>query len=247
MSDGLCLAIHQPNFLPRLKVLQKLAASDLWIVHDDVQFAKREWQNRAAIRHQSDHCTPFWITLPVHLPCGSDTLIRQVKLDHTHLSVDKIETSLRMALSSWPYWDEIKRYWDQLRPALQSTSLSNVASYSMSLALKLYAECPPTRLSSSVESTGRKSQLISSISRAVGASQYLADSGALNYLNEQDFVNTTVVWQKWMEPNSEKYPGIIWRDLSFLVYLGAEGPESLREHLMSFNSTDRTTLEKYYG
>ncbi|MBU6427323.1 WbqC family protein [Patescibacteria group bacterium] len=45
----LSVVVHQPNFLPRLKVLQKLAAADVWCVLDSVQYNPREWQNRARI------------------------------------------------------------------------------------------------------------------------------------------------------------------------------------------------------
>ncbi len=45
---GLC-AIHQPNFLPRLTTLAKLFAADYWIVLDDVQFTRRDYQHRARL------------------------------------------------------------------------------------------------------------------------------------------------------------------------------------------------------
>jgi hypothetical protein len=42
---GLLCAIHQPNFLPRLSTLAKLyAAADSWIILDDVQFTRRDYQ-----------------------------------------------------------------------------------------------------------------------------------------------------------------------------------------------------------
>lgn len=42
-------AIHQPNFLPRLSTVSKLLASDVWIVLDDVQFCRRDYQHRARL------------------------------------------------------------------------------------------------------------------------------------------------------------------------------------------------------
>lgn len=43
------VAIHQPNLFPRLKILQKLALADIWIVLDNVQYCQREYQNRTLI------------------------------------------------------------------------------------------------------------------------------------------------------------------------------------------------------
>ncbi|WP_436849202.1 WbqC family protein [Streptomyces atriruber] len=50
---GLC-AIHQPNLWPRLTTLAKLFAADHWIVLDDVQFARRDYQHRARIAASTD-------------------------------------------------------------------------------------------------------------------------------------------------------------------------------------------------
>ncbi|MFW6692959.1 WbqC family protein [Streptomyces sp. MAR4 CNX-425] len=47
---GAVCAIHQPNLFPRLSTLAKLYAADRWIVLDDVQFARRDYQHRARWR-----------------------------------------------------------------------------------------------------------------------------------------------------------------------------------------------------
>jgi hypothetical protein len=43
---GLVCAIHQPNFFPRLSTLAKLYAADVWVILDDVQFSRRDYQHR---------------------------------------------------------------------------------------------------------------------------------------------------------------------------------------------------------
>ena len=45
---GLLYAIHQPNFLPRLSTLAKVCAADIWVILDDVQFSRRDYQNRCS-------------------------------------------------------------------------------------------------------------------------------------------------------------------------------------------------------
>ncbi|MCQ8769774.1 WbqC family protein [Streptomyces telluris] len=45
---GLC-AILQPNFFPRLSTLATLFAADYWIVLDDVQFTRRDYQHRTRL------------------------------------------------------------------------------------------------------------------------------------------------------------------------------------------------------
>ena len=57
------ISIHQPNFLPWLGYFYKIAASDMFIVLDDVQYTKNSYINRSQIK------TPqgcLWLTVPVH-------------------------------------------------------------------------------------------------------------------------------------------------------------------------------------
>jgi hypothetical protein len=71
---GLLCAIHQPNFLPRLSTLAKLYAADIWIILDDVQFTRRDYQHRCYLAPVPDARLPGrWLTLPVHLPGGRET------------------------------------------------------------------------------------------------------------------------------------------------------------------------------
>lgn len=50
-------AIHQPNLLPRLSTLAKIASCDVWIVLDDVQFVRRDYQHRARLAGFADPAT----------------------------------------------------------------------------------------------------------------------------------------------------------------------------------------------
>jgi hypothetical protein len=66
-------AIHQPNFLPRLSTLAKIMAADVWVVLDDVQFCRRDYQHRARLARSASPGAWIWLTLPVHLPEGQRT------------------------------------------------------------------------------------------------------------------------------------------------------------------------------
>lgn len=56
------VTVHQPQFLPWLGYLDKIARADLFVVLDQVQFKKQEWQNRNRIRTA---CEWQWLTVPV--------------------------------------------------------------------------------------------------------------------------------------------------------------------------------------
>lgn len=47
---GLLCAIHQPNFFLRLSTLAKVYTADIWIILDNVQFTRRDYQHRCYLR-----------------------------------------------------------------------------------------------------------------------------------------------------------------------------------------------------
>ncbi len=56
------LAAHQPQYLPWLGFFDKLDQADVFVLLDDVQFKKNEWQNRNRIKGPAG---PQWLTVPV--------------------------------------------------------------------------------------------------------------------------------------------------------------------------------------
>ncbi len=56
------ITIHQPQYLPWLGYLDKIDKADVFVILDNVQFKKNEWQNRNRIK-TAQGCQ--WITVPV--------------------------------------------------------------------------------------------------------------------------------------------------------------------------------------
>lgn len=57
------VSVHQPNFLPWLRLLAKVAASDVWVAYDSVQFTRSEFHARQRIKARDG--TTAWLTVPV--------------------------------------------------------------------------------------------------------------------------------------------------------------------------------------
>lgn len=70
------VGVHQPNYLPYLGFFDKLRKCDLFIVYDDAQFNKGDFQHRNRIRIYHGW---KWLTVPVekkHIP------INQIKINN---------------------------------------------------------------------------------------------------------------------------------------------------------------------
>ena len=233
MQSGVCVAIHQPNFLPRLKVLQKLANADVWCVLDSVQYCTREWQNRARIVAAHGNNESFWLTVPVYRPNGLNTLISNIAITSPSSTEQLVSTTLLHAFRRAPCWAEIDELLLGLKPLLGTDNLVQLCVSITCALLQIAGRHPTILFASSLPVTGKGSALMANICRHLKATTYLADSGARNYLQLSHFTEVEVLWQHWREP-AENWSGISsWRDISSINYLARVGSEQFARHLLN--------------
>lgn len=231
MKNNLRAVIHQPNFLPRLKVLQKIAAADIWVVLDSVQYCKREWQNRARLLALHGNNPSCWLSVPVHCPNGQQTLIKDVTLVDPNKSSRLIKRTLFHSFRRAPYWNVINDFIDKVPSQFVAENLTSLCWDTTSELLKLVGLQPKIVLSSNLPVIGKASALMATICKYINANIYLADSGARNYLQPVHFQDISVLWQDWVEPQ-EIWQGIdSWRNISCLNYLSRVGPEQFKKHI----------------
>ena len=72
------LAIHQPQYIPWMGYFDKIDKADKFVLLDDVQYKKNEWQNRNKIRTVK---RGQWLTVPVIHRFGQK--VNQVKIDNS--------------------------------------------------------------------------------------------------------------------------------------------------------------------
>jgi len=71
------VAIHQPQYLPWLGYFDKMDSADVFVILDDVQYKKNEWQNRNKIRTAEGW---QWLTVPVLYKFGQK--MDKVRIDN---------------------------------------------------------------------------------------------------------------------------------------------------------------------
>lgn len=242
MQPRLKVAIHQPNLLPRLKVLQKLADADIWCVLDSVQYNSREWQNRARIVAVHGRNQTFWLSIPVYRPHRRDTLINEASIVNPSLTERIIELTLLHAFRCAPYWDSIDDLLAFLKPQFATDTLVKLCVDITCSLLRIADRQPTVLYASSMPVTGKGSNLIAAICKYLNAASYLTDSGSSNYLQPVHFKKLEVVWQDWHEPE-EEWPGISsWRDISSINYLARVGPDQFTQHLLNGKFIHKTNF-----
>lgn len=155
-NGSLIVTAHQPNFLPRLKVLHKISAADVWVVLDDVQYVSREWQSRVRVTPVFGKKEAFWLSVPVHRFAGRHTKLRDVRIVDYVWIAEKIKRSLHHAYRGSRYWPWISSYSDRLL-AKFSESLCDTAIASAQICLQMLEVTPTARRSSSHQVLGTPS------------------------------------------------------------------------------------------
>ncbi len=231
-KQSISVAIHQPNFLPRLKVLQKLAHADIWCVLDTVQYCSREWANRARIVAMHGNNNSFWLSIPVHLPSSRSTLISEVKIVAPTLIGPLIEKTLFHAFHLAPCWNTITDLLSVLEPHYAINNLTSLCIKTTCALLQIAKRQPTVILASSLPVKGKSSNLIALLCKYIKANIYLTGSGSYNYLDSSYFTDIEVLWQNWHEPR-DLCSGIdSWRNISSINYLARFGKEKFVRHLL---------------
>lgn len=233
MSTERIVSIHQPNFLPRLKVLQKIANSDIYIVFDDVQFVRNDWQNRVIIRNYSTNHTS-WISLPVHKPHGQKSSISEISFVDQKNTLDKAFRQIQSAYFKSPFWHEMESLFNRL--FYSTTGLDNLLSdylYNSLCAIFRELEIKTTVVRSSSFAqpvhTEKNAHLLW-LCNAVDGDAYICGTGGLSYIDKNLFLENgiEVIVQSWNDSEMIKRFGCdTWKNVSFIDFWARFGRESL--------------------
>lgn len=231
---GLLCAIHQPNFLPRLSTLAKLYAADIWIILDDVQFTRRDYQNRCYLAPVGDARLPErWLTIPVHLPGGRATLIRDARLAEPALTAKRTSGVLRQYYRRAPYRSSVLDLIPRVEETITSTGrLADVSEHTTITLLRLLNWPGAICRSSGIPARAGRSERLADLAHAVGAAAYLCGTGGSRYLDPAPFAELGLSITMFTPPEhaADLSPENA-RRASTLADLAAAGPRRLHAAL----------------
>jgi hypothetical protein len=219
------VSINQPAYLPWLGYWSRIAASDLHIVLDHVQFEKNSFTNRNKVRTREGWT---WLTVPLRTS-GSfgDLAIEKIGIVENQPWARKHQRTLSESYAKAAHFARHKAFldelyqkpWQQLAPLLREMTDHFMRELGITTKL-LY--------SSELGVPGTKSELVLNLCKHVGAKTYLSGSLGRDYLDRASFdqAGIAVAFQDYQHPQYgqaftgfEPYMGVI--DL-----LANCGPES---------------------
>ena len=215
-------------YFPWVGMLEQIRLADVYVHYDDVQFSKGSFTNRVQIK-QPDGSTA-WMTVPLaHARMGQRILdvaiVRQDQWVDGHM--DMLRRSFAKAPHAQAALDvaqaELTRPYRTIAE-LARASLMAVASY--------YGLDRDTRFVDSEELgiTGKGSQRVVDIVKALGGTRYITGHGALKYLDHEIFEREKIEvsymsyeCKPYLQSYNKFTPYVSSLDL--IAHLGREGIE----------------------
>ena len=225
------IAIHQPQYFPWPPYVHKVMSADIFVYLDTVQFSKNGVQNRNQIKTSQG---PQWLTAAVMHELGRgirDTLLADATATVKHWKTLQANYARTPGFQRWK--DELHDLLHQ-----QYLTLDEVAIASTEWMIdKLGLTNKRLRASEIPGTHGRASELVASICEALEGNQYLTGTGALAYLQAEDFkqIGCEVLVQRWQPFTYQQPHGDFVPDLSTLDLLLNE-PDNAAEIIAAAGS-----------
>lgn len=193
------LSAHQPQYLPWLGYFHKICHSDVFVFLDNVQYKKREYQNRNYIRTDSGK---LCLTVPV---IKNENPYPNISCIHIDNSQDWNRRHFRSLCVNYAHTPFFKKYtdlfeniymirkWDRLIDL--NMCITGHINRLLGLDTAIYLE---SQLN--VKTTG--TQRIIDICKAVKADLYLSGAGGKAYIEEDKFAASSIElkYQAFLHP-----------------------------------------------
>jgi hypothetical protein len=220
----LVVSVHQPNFMPWLKLLDKILASDVYVAYDTVQYTRSEYHARQRVR---THTGLAWLSVPLRRVPGQRQLIEQLRLDPGQPFGARHLKTLRVGYTGTPYFTEVYSLVEQVyarrHERLVDLSLDLIEAFCRYLG-------SPVRIvrASALPHTGDNTERLIQLVRAVAGDVHLTST----YGTERRYIDwprvtgagIAVRAQQFQHPvYRQAWPGFV-ADLAALDMLFCHGP-----------------------
>jgi len=204
------IAIHQPNYLPYLGFFDKIKESDIFVIYDDAQFNKREFQHRNKIRIPNGW---EWLTVPVikkEMPIKEIEIVNEIQKNKPHWS----KIHFREIRANYVKTEYFGIYEEELRKIYEK-KYERLVDLNMNLIkflMKAFDMDVKTVYASKFGFKTKSSKKNLDIVKSVGGDVYLSGPAGQNYLDVSLFEKEgiKVLFQDFKHPvYKQRYGGFV--------------------------------------
>ena len=191
------IAVHQPQFMPWLGYFDKMDKVDVFVLLDNVQFKKNEFQNRNKIK-TSNNC--IWLTVPVNFSFGDN--ISDVRIDNKHdwqkKHMHALQTNYGKAMFFKDYQPALEELYKRQYAFLSLLNIDTINLIKEMFSIKTEVVTASSIQDLSEEPTER----LLDICRHFNADTYQAGSGGKTYMECERFKDAGIklLFQHFVHP-----------------------------------------------
>ncbi|MDB5895997.1 MAG: hypothetical protein JWQ88_3528 [Rhodoferax sp.] len=224
------VAVLQSNYIPWKGYFDLIAAVDVFVLYDQMQYTREDWRNRNIIKAPQG---PQWLTVPVLQKGRFGQRICETEIDGTNWARKhwkSIEGSYRKA----PHFAEIAAF---LEPIYLGETFSHLSQLNRRL---IEAICGylgiGTRIvdSSELVLEGDRSERVAGICSQLEATRYISGPAARSYLDESVFTARSIAVE-WFDYGDYPTYRQLWGEFNhqvsivdLLVHCGQESRQHMK-------------------
>ncbi len=205
------IGIHQPNYLPYLGFFDKMAKSDIFVIYDDAQFNKSDFQHRNRIRIYHGW---KWLTVPVEkkrIPINEVKIKNEIKtwkgMKWSDAHFKDIHDNYKDAPYYSAYADELMRIYKRTYEKLVDLNMELII-----FLMKAFDIDVEIVFSRDFGFTSKSTQKLVELVEALGGDVYLSGPKGKDYLDVSLFERKgiKVVFQDFKHPvYKQRYEGFV--------------------------------------
>ena len=220
------LSAHQPQYLPWLGYFHKMYHSDIFVFLDNVQYKKREYQNRNCIRTASG---TMWLTVPVLKEAEPYPNISAVRIDNSREWRKKHWMTIRTNYGHAPFFKQYSGFFEELY-GMEWKMLADLNMHIIEHIARLLGINKPIFLESQLNIATDKTSRLVDICRSMKADSYLSGIGGRDYLDEKQFElnGIKLIYQDFKHPQYKQCHEPFISCASIIDLLFNCGDESLK-------------------
>lgn len=171
------VSIHQPQYLPWLGYIDKIDRADIFILLDNVQYKKNEWQNRNRIKTAQGW---QWLTVPVLYRYPEK--INEVKINNKVDWIRKHRTAIETNYIKAPYF---KKYFPYLEDIYERNweRLADINTALIKLLVELFGIKKKIIIASDIETRDALDYRLIDLCKAAGGDVYLSGRDGQKYMD----------------------------------------------------------------
>ena len=219
------VSVHQPQYLPWLGYFDKIDKADAFVLLDNVQFKKNEWQNRNKIKTAAGG---QWLTVPVTYRFPQ--LINEVEINNRERWQHKQQQALISNYKKAPHWDALEPFFTDLFQS-QWQTISQLNIHVIKTLVKILGIKTHLHIASEMGNFPEDpDERLIAITKYFGADTYLAGSGGRDYMDmdKYDRNSIKVLFQDYRHPVYDQLFGDFLPYMSVIDLIFNNGDDSLR-------------------